>query len=229
MHAIVLAAGQGTRLRDAAPVKPLARVQGRSLLHRTLDALQTGGARSATVVTGYAADLVAAEARAHPLTTRVTENRAYADAPNGVSLLAARDDLRGPTLLAMSDHLLSRALVRRLVAAARADAALAVDRRLGQPGVDEEDVTRVSTRGDRILALGKRLPVYDCYDTGLFVVTPALTDALARLADPSLSDGVQLLADAGRAQAVDGGDAAWLDVDDARAMAMAEREWREAA
>lgn len=225
MHAVILAAGQGTRLRDRAAVKPLAHVQGRSLLHHVLDALRGGGATSATVVTGFEAESVAAEARAHALAPDVVFNPAFADAPNGVSLLAARAAVTGPTLLSMADHLLSVALVRALVAAADAPLALAVDRRLGHAWVDEEDVTRVRTRGDRIQAIGKRLSVYDAYDTGVFVVTPALIDSLDGLASPSLSEGVQRLAARGLAQAVDIGDAAWLDVDDARALAIAEALW----
>lgn len=229
MHAIVLAAGQGTRLRNRAPVKPLAAIGGRSLLHHVLDSLAAGGATSASVVTGFEADTVAAEARRHRLVPEVVPNPDFARAPNGVSLLAARHAVTGPTLLAMADHLLSAKLVRRLLSGARAPLALAVDRRLGHPGVDEADVTRVRTRGARIEAIGKQLAVYDCYDTGLFVISPALIDSLQTLAAPSLSEGVQQLADAGRAQAVDIGDAEWLDVDDARAMEMAEAVWRPAA
>jgi hypothetical protein len=42
---------------------------------------------------------------------------------------------------------------------------------------------------------------------------------------PSLSDGVFALAQRGLARTVDVGDAPWLDVDDARALAIARRSW----
>jgi choline kinase len=127
----------------------------------------------------------------------------------------------------MADHLLSDALLGRLKAHVTAPGALAlaVDRRLGNPDVDEADVTRVRTDGPRIRAIGKSLKIYDCYDTGLFRIGPALPAALAAMPAPSLSAGVAALAGKGSAVAFDMGDARWLDVDDARALARAEQTW----
>jgi 1L-myo-inositol 1-phosphate cytidylyltransferase len=225
MHAIILAAGAGSRLRDVAAVKPLAPFRGRALIAHVLSALQAGGATSATVVIGYQADAVQAEVQRHLLAPAVVHNPAWADTPNGVSLLAARDAVSGPCLLCMADHLLSPGIVAAVIAAPRAPLTLAIDRRLGHGWVDEADVTRVRTRGTAITAIGKGLVVYDAYDTGLFMIGPQLMAALAPMAAPSLSAGVQALADSGQAFACDSGAAAWLDVDDARAMALANREW----
>lgn len=95
--------------------------------------------------------------------------------------------------------------------------------------MDEADVTRVRTRkgpdGNSICAIGKQLCVYDCHDTGVFVIGPELLAELDALPSPGLSDGVQRLAARGQAQAVDIGDAPWLDVDDGRALAIARRCW----
>ncbi|QMW21830.1 phosphocholine cytidylyltransferase family protein [Sandaracinobacteroides saxicola] len=225
MHAVVLAAGAGSRLRDVAPVKPLALFRGRALILHVLDALMAGGATSATVVVGYRADAVAAAAAGHALRPATVVNAVWETTPNGVSLLAARSAIDGPTLLCMADHLLSPGLVARTATAARLPLTLAVDRRLGHPWVDEADVTRVRTERGAIAAIGKALVIYDAYDTGLFVVGPSLVRALAPMAAPSLSEGVAVLAKQGMAGVVDGGDAPWLDVDDARALALAEREW----
>lgn len=228
MRAVVLAAGAGSRLRDISPVKPLTPLNGRSLLHRVLDALGAGGATAATVVTGYETDAVTAEARAHPLVDATPFNADWERAPNGVSVLAARDAFGdAPALLCMADHLLSAPVVRAAVDARPAALALAVDRRLGHAWVDEADVTRVRTAGDAMLAIGKGLLVYDCYDTGLFRATGALVDALGGLAAPSLSEGVAALARLGQAVVADIGDSAWLDVDDARAWRLAEEHWRD--
>jgi 1L-myo-inositol 1-phosphate cytidylyltransferase len=126
----------------------------------------------------------------------------------------------------MADHLLAPVLAERLVAGAGdAPLALGVDRRLGHPWVDEADVTRVRTAGGAIRAIGKGLAVYDAYDTGLFLIGPELVAVLAGDERPSLSDGVFALAQRGLARAVDVGDAPWLDVDDARALAIARRSW----
>src|SRR5262244_478623 len=60
--AIVLAAGEGTRMRSARP-KVLHQIAGRSLLAHVLDAVKAAGGASAAVVIGPDADAVAAEAR----------------------------------------------------------------------------------------------------------------------------------------------------------------------
>lgn len=225
LHAIVLAAGAGSRLRAVTPVKPLLELRGKPLIQHVLDSLAAGGATSATVVVGYRAVEVAAEASGAAIPVTIRENPLWETTPNGISLLAAAQDVAGATLLSMADHLLSPNLVRAVVAGAKGDVSLGVDRRLGHPWVDEEDVTRVRTDKDRIEAIGKQLLVYDCYDTGLFVIRPALVEALAALSVPSLSQGVALLARQGQSHAIDIGDQAWLDIDDARALALAEAQW----
>jgi 1L-myo-inositol 1-phosphate cytidylyltransferase len=79
-----------------------------------------------------------------------------------------------------------------------------------------------------IRAIGKTIPDYDAVDCGAFLATPELALAIAeavRQGKPgSLSDGMQLLADAGRAATMDIGEAWWLDVDDPRAHALAEAQ-----
>ena len=226
--AIILAAGAGSRLRSVAPVKPLVEVSGRPLISHALGAMAAAGAARAVVVLGYQADAIRAAAQTVALPVDFVHNPLWETTPNGVSLLAAREHIAPGSLLMMADHLLSPQLVRRLIDGAQLPLALGVDRRLGDPWVDEEDVTRVRTEKGRIRAIGKHLAVYDCYDTGLFRIGPELVATLETLSSPGLSDGVSALARSGLAQAVDIGDAPWLDVDDARALKIAREEWRPA-
>jgi bifunctional UDP-N-acetylglucosamine pyrophosphorylase / glucosamine-1-phosphate N-acetyltransferase len=60
--AVVLAAGEGTRMRSARP-KVLHAIAGRSLLAHVLDAVRSAGSTATAVVIGPGADGVAAEAR----------------------------------------------------------------------------------------------------------------------------------------------------------------------
>src|ERR1700752_2441654 len=60
--AIVLAAGEGTRMRSQRP-KVLHEVAGRSLLAYVLDAVRAAGGTSAAVVVGPDADVVASAAK----------------------------------------------------------------------------------------------------------------------------------------------------------------------
>src|SRR5207244_8447831 len=60
--AIVLAAGEGTRMRSARP-KALHAIAGRSLLAHVLDAVREAGGTMTAVVVGPGAEAVAAEAK----------------------------------------------------------------------------------------------------------------------------------------------------------------------
>jgi 1L-myo-inositol 1-phosphate cytidylyltransferase len=124
----------------------------------------------------------------------------------------------------MADHLASPGLYAEVAAAGRPDAGLVlgIDRRMGHPWADEADVTRVATRGGAIVGIGKAICTYDAHDCGVFLITPELMTALAPLASPGLSDGVRALAAAGRAQTVDISAHDWIDIDDPRALALAE-------
>ena len=224
-RAVILAAGAGSRLRDVEPLKPLAPVHGEPLIRHAIAAMASAGAERVTLVLGNQAESIAAAAQGAAAPVDVVLNEQWASTPNGVSLLAARQHIGAGTLLMMADHLVSPLLVQRLVAGTNRPLALAVDRRLGHPWVDEADVTRVRTEQGAIRAIGKHLCVYDCHDTGVFVIGPELVAELDALACPGLSDGVQRLAAKGEAQAVDIGDALWLDVDDWRALAIAREHW----
>ena len=235
MRCLIIAAGQGTRLRAMAASKPLAEIAGAPLVEHIVRAAAAAGASEFVVVTGYRAEgveafLVGLAARSG-LTIACVRNPDWAQ-PNGISVLSARDALGGePFILLMSDHLFDPAMLRGLIGARRPEAplTLAIDRRIDRPDLDLDDATKVVLGDDgRIAAIGKALAQYDAVDTGLFVAGPELLDALAAsLADGgagSLSEGVQRLAGAGRAFTHDIGDGWWVDVDDEPAYRRAERE-----
>lgn len=226
MQAIVLAAGFGSRLSSHAPSKPLALVAGRPLLLHALLRLAEAGADDVTVVLGHRAEDVAAALAGWTLPLAVrTVTVADPALPNGVSALAAAPFIEARALLVMADHLVDPALYRAVAQAPADDGALllGVDRRIGHGWIDEDDVTRVCTEGDAIVAIGKGLAPFNGYDTGVFSIGKPLFDALAGLSAPALSQGVAALAASGLARAVETGDCAWLDVDDARALELAER------
>ena len=223
--AILLAAGEGSRLRGASPLKPLCPVAGRALIDHALLGLAEVGFARVVVVTGYGAETVEAHLaqRAWPIEVESVRSPDW-HLPNGVSVLAARSAVAGEALLAMCDHLVAPALYRRMAEAGSGHGLrLGIDRRLGHHLIDPGDVTRVRTVGDRIVAIGKGLEPHDCYDTGVFAVSDHLFDALATEPAPSLTDGVRALARQVRAHAVDCSDLDWIDVDDPAALAEAER------
>jgi 1L-myo-inositol 1-phosphate cytidylyltransferase len=221
---VLLAAGAGSRLRMAADSKPLCTVAGLPLIDHAIERLAIAGVMRAIVVTGYRAEAIEAHlaSRSWPLTVETVRTPDW-QLPNGVSALAAAP-LAGPSsLLAMCDHVVEPALYARMAAAGPGRGLrLGIDRRLGHPWVDPEDVTCVATRGDSIIAIGKGLEPHDAYDTGVFAVGPAFFDALSQLAAPSITEAVRALVIRDAAEIVDCSDLDWIDVDDPKALAAAE-------
>src|SRR5206468_9223172 len=88
--AILLAAGEGSRLRSAAPFKPLCEVAGRSLVAHALDGLAEAGMKRVVVVLGYGADQIAAHIAQGrwSVVVETISNDEYRS-PNGTSVLAA--------------------------------------------------------------------------------------------------------------------------------------------
>lgn len=224
--AIILAAGQGSRLREAQSYKPLCPVGGVSLLKHALTGLYHAGLAEALVVTGYAGETIEQyiDAGDWPIAARTVRNHNW-QAPNGISaLVAGRTMADASALLLMCDHLVDPEIYRRMKnAGAGPGLRLAIDRDLGSDLVDPLDVTCVRTEGERIAAIGKGLEPHDCYDAGVFAVGAPFFDTLAALDDPSISDGVNALVASGEAEIVDCTGLDWVDVDDAAALAKAER------
>jgi len=230
---LIIAAGMGSRLRALSDCKPLTRVCGISLLELAVRQLAGAGVRRVVVVTGYQADRIEAAIPAIAAGSGVAiETVRVPDwtRPNGLSVRAGAARIAGNYLLVMADHILSGDLLRQLTAESAMDAGvtLAVDRNLGSPLVDPDDATfvRVDANG-MIRAIGKHLPDPDAIDCGAFLATPELARAIGEAIDAglpgSLSDGMQLLADRGRAATVDIGNAWWIDVDDPKSHAQAEQ------
>ena len=234
MDALIIAAGFGSRLRDISDSKPMTPVAGVPLLELGVRQAKAAGAQRVVVVTGHEAERL--EAALPALAQRagipvVAERVADWSKPNGWSVLAGADAIQGNYLLMMSDHIFSATILSGLAQQGGADrgVTLAVDQRTTDPLIDPDDATWVErdVRGF-IRAIGKTIEAYDAVDCGAFLCTPELADAIrAAIADGkagSLSEGMQRLADCGRAATWEIGGAWWLDVDDPRAHQLAEEQ-----
>ncbi len=232
MKCLIIAAGKGSRLRQEGDCKPLIRILGVPLIERVIRSAREAGADDFYVVTGYCGEDLRAflnrlsERVGIPITPIVNEQW---EKENGLSVLRARKYLRDPFLLLMADHLFEPSIARQMMELPIADGEiiLGVDRNMRNALVDIEDVTRVKTAGGKIRSIGKSLTDFNGFDTGTFLSTPALFEAVKHCAedsgDASLSEAVRVLAAEGRASTVDikNGDF-WIDVDDPAAFRRAE-------
>ena len=158
MKAIILSAGQGSRLGHLVDDRPkcLIEFNGRSLLDRQLDTLEACGVHEAVVVTGFHDELVdeAIARRSGGPSVRTIFNPFYKVADNTGSLFMAREELSGDCLVWNGDTLVSRALMRRVVGNERAGICVTIDRK---DSYDEDDM-KVVEEGGRLRAIGKRIP-----------------------------------------------------------------------
>lgn len=229
-RAVILAAGNGDRFRTPTrESKLLQPLLGRPILLRTIEAAHDAGVHAITVVLGYQADRVRALVeRGAPRGMAMS----FAYNPdwqleNGVSALAARSRAgRGRFALLMGDHVFEPPVLRRMLRlnAGADDSLLAVDARPATPEQAAE-ATKVRRVGSRIVAIGKDLVEYDALDTGVFVCSPLLFDALERSraqGDTTLSGGIRQLAASGLMHGVEIGGASWCDIDTRADLAAAE-------
>jgi len=157
MKAIILSAGQGSRLGHMVDDRPkcLIDFNGRTLLDRQLDTLEANGVREAVVVTGFHDELVqgAIAARNGGPAVRTIFNPFYKVADNTGSLYMAREELSGDCLVWNGDTLVSNALMSRVVGNERSGISVTIDRK---ESYDEDDMKVVEEKG-RLKAIGKRL------------------------------------------------------------------------
>jgi len=157
MKAIILSAGQGSRLGHLVDERPkcLIDFNGRPLLDRQLDTLEANGVHEVVVVTGFHDDRVeeALAKRSGGPNVRTIFNPFFKVADNTGSLYMAREELSGDCLVWNGDTLVSNALMKRVVANDRSGICVTIDRK---DSYDDDDMKVVEEDG-RLKAIGKRL------------------------------------------------------------------------
>jgi choline kinase len=237
-EAVILIAGQGSRLRGANKncLKPFVPVLGRPLLSYILDAVSSAGVNTIHFVVGYESERVIAGAKrlipAH-LKASFIQNRDW-QKQNGVSLIAAAGHVSAPFLLTMGDHVFDETLIDCLLDNYEPGLLnIAIDRKLDSI-VDLDDAMKVQLRGNKVIGIGKNLKSYDAIDTGLFVCPSDIFVYLEQAksknggSDCSIANGVELMAADGKVRGIDIGSARWHDIDTPRVLEHAERDtsWR---
>ncbi len=219
-EAVILMAGSGSRLRRGGETlaKPLVPLHGRPIISYTFKTLAENGIKTIHAVVGFNGDSLRKGITPlipQNIDLRWIENPEW-QKQNGVSVLTAAGHVSAPFILTMGDHIFQESIVDLLLRTSQLDKLnLAVDRKLDCI-FDLDDATKVQTRADQIVAIGKDLAKYDAIDTGMFLCPGTIfeyLDAAKRDGDCSMSDGVRLMAADNKARAIDIGDAWWQDVD----------------
>jgi 1L-myo-inositol 1-phosphate cytidylyltransferase len=230
MKCLIVAAGQGTRLREKGALKPLIRVSGIPLIEHVIMRARTAGVDAFCVVSGYRGDELRLALDEYGARENVSITHIVNDEwirANGLSVLKAKHVFEEPFLLTMCDHLVDPDIYRDLVSTSfeLGTVTLAVDFNVDRLLNDPEDVTRVKCSNGRIEHIGKVIREFDAIDTGVFLCTPVIFDALeesAAAGDDSISGGMNVLAQWNKARVLDIKDRLWVDVDDPIAFGKAE-------
>lgn len=158
-HAIILSAGQGSRLLPLTAERPkcLIDFSGRSLLAWQVEMLARGGVKRIDVVTGFMTDMVEEHLRAlHDprVEIAVRFNPFFKVADNLGSCWIARESMRGDFLILNGDTLVSEEIVARVQQGSDWPIAVTVDIK---DGYDSDDM-KVSRAADgRLDRIGKTL------------------------------------------------------------------------
>ena len=227
---LILAAGNGSRIASLSggSPKPLLCLSGAPLLEHILLSSHAAGIREVCDCrrTSRGRDpTLACRLVTDGIFVTLVENPDYHKA-NGISALAAREQLRNPFLLLMADHIFEPRTAKALLRQPLADdeVILGVDYNIHRI-FDLEDATKVRIQGNAIVDIGKDLAHYDALDTGMFLCGATLFERLEcakKNGNCSLSDGMRLLAQVRKLKAFDVGDGCWQDVDTPEAFAYTE-------
>lgn len=226
MRAVVVAAGNGTRLRPLTldRPKPLVSVSGKPLLVHVLATLASSSVEEAIIVTGYMGGQLREGLKLwwsylEKIRVRFVHNSEY-ERGNGISLLKSREHIRDGEsfLLLMSDHIVEPRIVESLLSNAVGDVSLAVDRK---PRFETQlkDATKVLVNENGLIVdIGKDVLNWNGVDTGVFLCRPLVFDTAKSLSDQrynvSITDAMNRLIKTGREfRATDVSGSLWLDVD----------------
>ncbi len=225
MKLIIIAAGEGSRIRSRTGERPksLISIQGTPLLDILIQNAASVGLSGVVVVTGYHhQDLdFHVQNMDAPIPIETVYNPDWTLA-NGVSVLVARDRIPEDEafILSMSDHFYEMDFLKTVVQTPLESfiARVAVDFNI-QRIFDPDDAMKVTVdpqNRSRITAMAKTLPVYDAVDCGVFHCHYdffATLDAAQNQGNTSLADACNRLIQTERMGGIDIGNRFWLDID----------------
>jgi len=223
IKALVLAAGEGSRLRKYAKQKTLHHIVGVPLLGRILRGLKEAGINSVCIVIGYEGDEIRREIGENYAGLDITYITAQNwEKGNLHSFLAAKGIFKKDFVLCMGDHIFDSQIVKNLINVTLNGAlVLAVD------GVGHAfDDTKVLEREGMILDIGKHINASNCVDTGFFFCSPRIfsyAEMAAKQGAPELADCIRLAAQNGDARVLDISGHYWVDVDNKKDVECAKR------
>jgi choline kinase len=189
MKAIILSAGQGTRLLPMTATIPkcLLDIQGKTIIEWQIDELHKCGVDQITVVTGYGADKVEdlLQRRYGPQRVQTHYSPDYATTDNLVSCWKVREQMTDDFILLNGDTLFEAAVVKSLLKSPASPVTVTVNHK----DIYDADDMKVSIEDSRLTKVGKDIPSGNIHgesigmilfrDTGPAIFKSRLENAMA--------------------------------------------------
>lgn len=218
--ALILAAGDGTRMRSfiGENSKVLSPLLGVPIIERIILSAKEAGIEEFFVVTGYKGDQVRkkiGDGSRFNLKIKYIKNSDW-EKGNGMSALSAKGVLDKPFVLLMGDHIFEPDTLKALLSSNRrvdSESVLVVDSPKNTIGLEE--ATKVKVEDGKVVAMGKNLEDFNGVDTGMFLCSPTLFDALkkVRKENRTLTDGMKILIKNGKLKSFKIRNRFWIDID----------------
>ena len=154
MKAVILAAGQGTRIRSVHGEHPkcLIEVDNTTILDHQLEALSVAGINDVAIVVGYEKEQIVAHVRfLHIQRIHFIENPAFAITNNIYSLWLALEWLRGDSLIVLNADVIFDADILDIAIRAETPISMIVD------PLWRDETMKVIIHGDRVMQMSKKI------------------------------------------------------------------------
>jgi choline kinase len=224
MKAVILAAGQGTRIRSVHGERPkcLIEVDDKTILDHQLEALFTAGINEVAMVIGYKKEQIIAHVKNNYPGKKIhfIENPVFGITNNIYSLWLALDWLHGHSFIVLNADVIFDPEI--IVAAVQPDAPISM---IVDP-LWRDETMKVITEGDRVIRMSKKITREEFNGTyiGITVFSKKITERFACKMSGLISAGrvneffnvaVQELADEGIHVGYTSTDGlAWAEIDD---------------
>jgi L-glutamine-phosphate cytidylyltransferase len=158
VKAIILAAGQGTRIRSVHGEHPkcLIEVDNTTILDHQLDALSMAGINDVAIVVGYEKEQIINHVMSRKLPhiqqIHFIENPAFAISNNVYSLWLALEWVRGDSFIVLNADVIFDADILDMAVQSKAPISMIVD------PLWRDETMKVITHGDRVMQMSKKIP-----------------------------------------------------------------------
>jgi choline kinase len=157
MQAVIVAAGEGRRLRPLTLKRPkaLLEVQGQTLISRSVESLIKAGISDIAIVVGYRREMIMAHLKAHPIS--FIYNPFYPITNNMASLGFTSSFVNDDFLYLHSDLIYDEQILRRFLDSGQPNSLL-----VEKKHCEAEDM-KVTLQGGRLIASSKEIPLKDAF------------------------------------------------------------------